>query len=226
MTREVVTTPKWIAKLLAPFLGATLTDSQLTAVGSYINLLLKWNSKLNLTAIRDPEGIVTRHFGESLFASRQLFPVGNSHESVIDVGSGAGFPGLPLKLWSQNIDLTLIESNQRKATFLREVIRTLDLRSAIVLSQRAESVSVRADVVTFRAVERFERILPVALGLLKPRGRIAILIGEAQVDLAQSILPDVEWKHSMPIPSSKNRRLLIGGWKTSFLAQAGIFPLC
>jgi 16S rRNA (guanine527-N7)-methyltransferase len=200
-----------IAELLAPFVGTTpLTDSQVSTIRTYVELLLKWNSKLNLTAIRDPEEIVTRHFGESLFAARQLFPTGNSHESVIDVGSGAGFPGLPLKLWSQNIDLTLIESNQRKATFLREVIRTLDLRLAVVLSQRAESVSVHADLVTFRAAERFERVLPVAFGLLKPRGRMALLIGEAQVELAQALLPDVEWKNSMPIPSSKNRRLLIG----------------
>jgi 16S rRNA (guanine527-N7)-methyltransferase len=200
-----------IAELLAPFVGTTpLTDSQVSTIRTYVELLLKWNSKLNLTAIRDPEEIVTRHFGESLFAARQLFPAADSHESVIDVGSGAGFPGLPLKLWSQNIDLTLIESKQRKATFLREVIRTLDLRSAIVLSQRAESVSLRADVVTFRAVERFERILPVGFGLLKPRGRIAILIGEAQVELAQSLLPGMEWKNSIPISSSKNRRLLIG----------------
>src|SRR5205807_5645513 len=128
----------------------------------------------------------------------------DSHESVIDVGSGAGFPGLPFKLWFPTTEITLIESNQRKATFLREVIRTLDLRSAVVLSQRAESVSLRADLVTLRAVERFERILPVAFGLLKPRGRIAILIGEAQVDLAQSILPDAEWKNPVPIPLSKN----------------------
>ena len=200
-----------IAELLPRFVGtAPLTDSQVSAIRIYIELLLKWNSKLNLTAIRDPEEIVSRHFGESLFAARQLFPAADSHESVIDVGSGAGFPGLPLKLWSQNIDLTLIESNQRRATFLREVIRTLDLRLAVVLSQRAESVSLRADFVTLRAVERFERVLPAAFGLLKPRGRIAILIGEAQVDLAQSILPDVEWKDSMPIPSSKSRRLLIG----------------
>src|SRR5947208_1608074 len=105
-----------IAELLPRFVGtAPLTDSQVSAIRIYIELLLKWNSKLNLTAIRDPEEIVSRHFGESLFAARQLFPAADSHESVIDVGSGAGFPGLPLKLWSQNIDLTLIESNQRKA---------------------------------------------------------------------------------------------------------------
>jgi 16S rRNA (guanine527-N7)-methyltransferase len=200
-----------ITQLLAPFVEpASLMDSQVSAIRTYIELLLKWNAKLNLTAIRDSEEIITRHFGESLFAARQLFSTVDSRESVIDVGSGAGFPGLPLKLWSPNINLTLVESNRRKATFLREVIRALDLKSAIVLSERAESVSLRADLVTFRAVERFERILPVAFGLVKPGGRIALLIGETQVDLAQSILSVVEWKNLIPIPSSKSRKLLIG----------------
>jgi len=192
-----------------------MTDSQVSAIGTYIDLLLKWNAKLNLTAIREPQEIITRHFGESFFAARHLLPAGNSHESVIDVGSGAGFPGLPLKLWSSNLSLTLVESNQRKATFLREVIRTLDLKSAVVLTERAESVSLRADVVTFRAVELFESILPVAFGLIKPGGRIALLIGGAQVELAQSLLPGMEWKDSIPIPSSENRRLLIGGRQVS-----------
>jgi len=218
MTRETTNTigTDRIAELLALFVGsAALNHFHISAIRTYINLLLKWNAKLNLTAIRDPEEIVTRHFGESLFAATQLFPTGDSDESVIDVGSGAGFPGLPLKLWSPTLDLTLVESNQRKATFLREVIRALDLTSTAVVSERAESVSLRADVVTFRAVELFERILPVAFGLIKPGGRIALLIGGAQVELAQSLLPGMEWKDSIPIPSSKNRRLLIGGRQVS-----------
>jgi len=189
---------------------APLTDSQVRAIRTYIDLLLKWNAKLNLTAIRNPQDIITRHFGESLFAARQLFPVGDSHDSVIDIGSGAGFPGLPMKLWSPNLDLTLIESNQRKATFLREVIRALDLKAALVLTGRAESVSLRADLVMFRAVERFERILPVAFGLVKPGGRIALLIGEMQVRGAQSALPTVTWNNPVPIPLTRNGRLLIG----------------
>jgi 16S rRNA (guanine527-N7)-methyltransferase len=200
-----------IKQQLVPFVElASLTDSAVSAIRTYIGLLLKWNAKLNLTAIRDPEEIITRHFGESLFAARQLFPTGDSRESVIDLGSGAGFPGLPIKLWSPDIDLTLVESNHRKATFLREVIRALDLRSVVVLTQRAESVSLRTDLVTFRAVERFERILPVAFGLVKPGGRIALLIGEAQVESAKSMLPGIAWKNSIQIPSSKSRRLLIG----------------
>jgi 16S rRNA (guanine527-N7)-methyltransferase len=213
MTRETVSTIclERIAELLAPFVGpAPLADSVLSSIRTYIDLLLKWNAKLNLTAIRDPEEIVTRHFGESLFAATQLFYTRDSRESLIDVGSGAGFPGLPLKLWSINIELTLVESNHRKATFLREVIRALDLRSAAVLTQRAESIPLRADVVTFRAVEHFNRILPVANRLMKPGGRIGLLIGEAQVSGAHSMLPKITWHKALPIPLTRNGVLLIG----------------
>ena len=200
-----------IAELLVPFVGPEpMADSELSSIRTYVELLLKWNAKLNLTAIRDPEEITTRHFGESLFAARQLFQSRDSRESVIDVGSGAGFPGLPLKLWSHDLELTLVESNHRKATFLREVIRALALSSIAVLTERAESLSLRADLVTLRAVERFERILPVASALRKPHGRIALLIGEAQVEVAQSALCTLAWHEPVPIPLSKNRSLLIG----------------
>jgi 16S rRNA (guanine527-N7)-methyltransferase len=213
MTPEAASTiyHERIAELLVPFLGpAPLADSELSSIRTYIDLLLKWNAKLNLTAIRDPEEIVTRHFGESLFAARKLFPTRDSHVSVSDIGSGAGFPGLPLKLWSPNVDLALVESNHRKATFLREVIRALDMKSAKVLIERAESLSLRADLVTFRAVERFERILPIAFGLVKPEGRIALLIGEAQVEVAQAALRTVTWDEPLPIPQTRSGRLLIG----------------
>jgi 16S rRNA (guanine527-N7)-methyltransferase len=145
-----------------------LSDLQLSSIQTYLDLLLRWNAKLNLTAIRDPEEIVTRHFGESLFAARQLFPTTDASEDAIDVGSGAGFPGLPLKLWNPSLEVTLLESNQRKATFLREVTRALHLDSVLVSATRAETVSLRAGLVTFRAVERFDRTLPIAFNLVKP----------------------------------------------------------
>jgi 16S rRNA (guanine527-N7)-methyltransferase len=216
MTRQPTTAPikvkkDRIADLLGPFIEpVSLSDSQLEAIQAYLDTLLRWNAKLNLTAIRDPEEIITRHFGESLFAARQLFPNADSHETAIDVGSGAGFPGLPLKLWSSSLDLTLIESNQRKATFLREVIRTLNLNSVSVLAERAEGVSLSADLVTFRAVERFERILPIAFSLVKPQGKLAILLGSEQVALAESTLSSVSWKTPIPIPLSRNGMLMIG----------------
>ena len=199
-----------IADLLRPFLAESgLSEHQMGAIRIYLELLLKWNAKLNLTAIRDPEEIVTRHFGESLFAARQFFPSGDSDSSAIDIGSGAGFPGLPMKLWAPSLQLTLVESNQRKATFLREAVRALGFSSAVVRSERAEAISEPADLVTFRAVEQFEQILPVAIKLVKPGGRIGMLIGEQQVELAHS-LSNLRWSEPVPIPSSRNRVALLG----------------
>jgi 16S rRNA (guanine527-N7)-methyltransferase len=200
-----------IAELLAPFLeGAPLSDRHLEAVGTYLDLLLKWNSKINLTAIRDPEEIITRHFGESLFAARNLFPRSADSQSAIDLGSGAGFPGLPLKIWNEALDLTLVESNQRKAVFLREVARALALSGVRVQAERAEELSASADLVIFRAVERFEQILPTAQRLMKPQGRLALLIGDSQAQSARDTLTDLRWSPPLHIPLSRNRSLLVG----------------
>ena len=193
-----------IAELLQPFLhtpiaarqvcqsgpatageeSVVLSPAQLNRISTYIDILVRWNARINLTSVRDPEEIVTRHFGESLFAARNLFPnnaevgnaeVGNAHvgtahvgtaapgcpaerssAAVADIGSGAGFPGLPIKLWAPHIALTLIESNHKKATFLREVTRALTLTDVNIQNARAEILTGRTfNVVTLRAVERF-----------------------------------------------------------------------
>jgi len=199
-----------IAELLVPFLeGSALSSAQLERLRAYLDLLLKWNSKINLTAVRDPEEIVTRHFGESFFAARKLFPKPNL-ESIMDIGSGAGFPGIPMKIWNEAADLILVESNQKKAVFLREVVRTLGLDRVSVETARAEKVAVRAELVMLRAVERFDLILPIAHSLLKPSGRLALLIGESQVKTAKTDLPDLDWQPPVPIPLSRNRTLLVG----------------
>jgi 16S rRNA (guanine527-N7)-methyltransferase len=212
---------------------ATLSQLQLENISTYIDLLLRWNARINLTAIRQPEEIVTRHFGESLFAARHLFPKTSawgrpakpapnaaegavqteqsSAQSVIDVGSGAGFPGLPIKIWAPEITLTLIESNQKKATFLREVTRALRLTNINVFSGRAEYYSTpSAQVVILRAVERFESILPTATNLVAPKGRLALLISEAQLATAQSLTSTLTWTSPIPITQSSNRILAIG----------------
>ena len=204
-----------IRKLLEPFLDPTsLSDSQLKLVSTYLDLLLKWNSKINLTAVRDPEAIVSRHFGESFFAARHLLidrvVDRDSSATAIDIGSGAGFPGLPFKLWSPTLNLALIEANQRKAIFLREVVRALALSQVDLLAQRAEDVQACADLVSLRAVERFEKTLPIAQRLLKPGGRIALLVGSGQCEAAKSLLPDLRWEDPIPIPLSLSRVLLVG----------------
>jgi 16S rRNA (guanine527-N7)-methyltransferase len=204
-------TEERIRELLEPFLDPTsLSDSQLKLVSTYLDLLLKWNSKINLTAVRGPEEIISRHFGESFFAARQLSLDRNSAATAIDIGSGAGFPGLPFKIWAPALDLTLIEAKQKKAVFLREVVRTLGLTQVSVLAQCAENVQDRADMVSLRAVERFEKTLPIAQQLLNPGGRIALLIGSGQCDAAKSVLPNLGWDSAIPIPLSQSRILLVG----------------
>lgn len=203
--------PGRMVDLLAPFIEPDrLSQVQINLIESHIALLLKWNSKINLTAIRNPEEIVTRHFGESLFAAWQLFPSGNEPLSAIDLGSGPGFPGIPFKIWNADLNLTLIEANQKKATFLREVVRTLDMEDAEVLDQRVESIARKADLVTMRAVEQFNRVLPHAGRLLNPSGRLALLISDDQAQAAKQFLQRITWNHSVPIPLSRNRVLLIG----------------
>ena len=211
-----------IAELLQPFLAPgddqRLTANDLLSISTYIDLLLCWNTRINLTSIRQPEEIVTRHFGESLFAARHLFPAEADQGryvrprscTVIDIGSGAGFPGIPIKIWAPNINLTLIESNHKKAIFLREVTRKLTLTNINVFSGRAEEYPVAsAEVVTLRAVERFETTLPTATGLLAPGGCLALLISEPQLTRTRDLAPTLAWLPPLAIPLSSSRILAV-----------------
>jgi 16S rRNA (guanine527-N7)-methyltransferase len=206
-----------------------LNKAQVEQVSVYIDLLLRWNRRINLTAIRTPEEIVTRHFGESFFLAHHVvartllsanpsISTGNwqlaTGNRALDIGSGAGFPALPLKIWAPHIHLTLIESNHKKTAFLREVIRTLSMTKVNVLTDRAEILAASADhpqaeIVTLRAVERFETILPQAAAFVAPQGCLALLIGSAQLPKLAS-LTRFKWQPSIYVPKSHSRLLIIG----------------
>jgi 16S rRNA (guanine527-N7)-methyltransferase len=233
--------PARIAELLEPYIQEandqrTTSDALLQHISTYIDILLRWNARINLTAIRSEEEIVTRHFGESLFTARHLFPkvylvspvppVVKGFDSdadddrrpapdngirVADLGSGAGFPGIPIKLWAPHIAMTLIESNHKKATFLREVVRSLTLTNIDIQNARAETLPPSSfEIITVRAVERLNQVLPVAAKLLAPGGRLALLISSAQQEAITSTLRNFNWKPPTPIPNSESRQLLIG----------------
>jgi 16S rRNA (guanine527-N7)-methyltransferase len=172
-----------IADLLIPYLPdppATL----LPRLSLYLDLLLKWNARTNLTAIRDPEEIVRRHFGESLFAARHL-PLetpdvstpGAAAATLLDLGSGAGFPGLPIALLRTGVQVTLAESQNKKAAFLREAVRTLNLPNVEVWAARAEILPAdrQFGVVTLRAVDNMEAALSAAKPRVAPAGLLALL---------------------------------------------------
>ena len=196
-----------IARLLEPFIE--LDETRLRAISTYIDLLLKWNARINLTAIREPGEIVQRHFGESLFAAKHLLEQ-KLPQTAVDLGSGAGFPGVPFALLAPEIQVTLIESQQKKATFLKELVHALGLKSARVFSDRAENYSGTADLVMLRAVERFEQALQMAVGLTTEGGRVALMVGSGQVESAEKLAADVIWNNPVEVPCSLSRELLVG----------------
>jgi 16S rRNA (guanine527-N7)-methyltransferase len=196
-----------IAQLLESFIQ--LDETRLCSISTYIDLLLKWNARINLTAIREPSEIVQRHFGESLFAAKSLLDQKLPH-TAIDLGSGAGFPGVPFALLAPDVQVTLIESQQKKATFLKELVRALGLRNVNVFGARAEGYSRRADLVMLRAVEKFEQALRMAVSLTNDGGRIALMIGSGQVEAARKLAVEVIWNDAIKVPCSLSRELLVG----------------
>ena len=175
-------TPDRIAELLIPFTSAP-TPELCAQLALYLDLILKWNEKINLTAIRSPEEIVRRHFGESLFAATHLGPAA----TLLDFGSGAGFPGLPIQLLRRDLKVTLAESRARKAAFLREAVRTLAVNTE-VWSARVESMPAGRtfDAVTLRAVDQMD----LAIQAAAPRASQHLVIFTTTTTTISSILYD------------------------------------
>ena len=196
-----------IEGLLRPFVTG-LSAAQLNNISTYIDILLRWNERINLTAVRVPDEIVTRHWGESLFVAQHLL-AGGEALAVADIGSGAGFPGLALALYAPAARVTLIEAQQRKATFLKEAARALRLTNVDIFSGRAEDYPEQSDLVTLRAVEKLAGVLPVAAEPVRSRGRLALLLGEAQLAAARK-LSGFAWADPIAIPQSRARVLLVG----------------
>jgi 16S rRNA (guanine527-N7)-methyltransferase len=198
--------PKRIAILLKPFLGeAELTETALEQVRAYLDLFLKWNAKLNLSAVRRPEDIVTRHFGESFFAAKSWL-IGRV-SSVIDLGSGAGFPGLPMAIYSPETKVVLIESQNKKATFLKEAIREMGLKNAEVFAGRGEDFPGRSPLVTMRAVEKFGLAVTLAAQMVEPGGKLGLMIG---VDRQRELPGEFQWEVGNSIPGAPGRVLALG----------------
>jgi len=192
-----------IRSLLAPFLlpSLELSDPLVQQVSDYLDLLLRWNSRVSLTAIRSPEEIVRRHFGESFFAAGHLATCLPATAELLDYGSGPGFPGLPIQMALPGMRVTLAESQAKKVTFLREVIRTLGL-SAAIWPRRVEEMpeSRRFDAVTMRAVEKMGDSMGLAAERVREGGRMVALVGR---DV------DATGAEEFRIPASEHRRLVI-----------------
>src|ERR1700733_7476975 len=189
-----------------------LTPETTEKFAAYLTLLQKWNARTNLTSIRDEEGILRRHFLESILCAHQL---PQKIVSLLDFGSGAGFPGIPIALIRPEISVTLAESQNKKAAFLREAVRTLQLNTK-VRSARAETLNSTFDAVTLRAVDNMAQAIPAAIQLLNPLGWLAILttleeVADIKAKASQS--PSFNWSTFEPKPSNSRRILLLGQQK-------------
>ena len=168
-----------IRELLAPFIPE-ISPELAARVQAYLELLLRWNARTNLTAIREPERIVQRHFGESFFAALHL---PTEAGSLLDIGSGAGFPGLPIAMARPDWGVTLAESQGKKAAFLQEAVRVLGL-NVEVWGKRIEQMPTdrRFDVVTLRAVDETADALVLARQRISPGGLLLHLSSGAAAD--------------------------------------------
>ncbi len=197
-----------IGDALAPF-AISPSGDQVAKIRAYMALLLKWNRSVSLTSITDPVEIVGRHFGESMFAS-ELLPVENCR--LADVGTGAGFPGLALKIASPSLHVTLIESNKKKCAFLNEVVRTLGFIDVEIRPERFGEIrpeTVLANLVTCRAVGEFKQLLHWSANALVRRGHLLLWVG-AEDSTRIARIPGWTWQPAVRIPDSQRRFILIG----------------
>ena len=198
-----------VRELLVPF-GITLISVQMDLLLAYLDLLGRWNRKINLTAIRTSEECVTRHFGESMYLGRWVRLAGRN----LDVGSGAGFPGLALKILFADLATTLLEPVGKKRAFLKEVVRTCGMKSVEVRPERLEEyLTLRPEPfnsATSRAVGDLSRIAETAAGSLKPGGRLCLWLGEEQGRLLAGQPLGLAWDPPVRIPGTRQNAIWIG----------------
>lgn len=186
-----------------------LDSGQVSAIQRYLSLLLAWNDKVNLTSIRDPLEMLYRHFCESMFAAIAI-PLDRGR--LADVGSGGGFPGVPLKIMRPQLDVFLIESNIKKATFLAEVVRDLGLSEIRVLVSRYEELSEEVaplDVVCARAVGEYYQLLAWAGSKGVAAKQAVLWVGGNDLEEIVTI-EGWDWRDPIAVPHSLRRFLLVG----------------
>lgn len=198
----------FIAQTLRPY-GVSTTPQLSEKIRTYIDLLLRWNRKIALTAVTDPVDILRFHFGESMFAVSQV-PI--RHGRLADVGTGAGFPAVPIGMVVPDLECILIESNQKKATFLAEVVRTLELHRIEIYRGRMESYPRSTQSLDFsisRALGMHEGFLSWSEERLNPSGKVILWLGNND---ASQILANTSWNWAptLKIPDSQHRVLLMG----------------
>ena len=149
-------------------LGILITEEQLKKLDNFYDLLIEWNKKINLTRIIKKEDVYLKHFYDSLTITKVIDL--NRVETLCDVGTGAGFPGIVLKIIYPNLKITLIDSLNKRVNYLNDIIKKLDLKDIIAIHTRSEDYNGKFDVVTARAVANLEKLIIWSMHLVNKNG--------------------------------------------------------
>jgi 16S rRNA (guanine527-N7)-methyltransferase len=209
-----------IEATVAPMLLQPLPSETYPILARYLQLLTHWNQKMNLTAVRDPNVLVRLHLAECLRAAQRI---PKDIETLLDFGSGAGLPGIPIQIIRPELRVTLADSQKKKAAFLREAVRKLRLTGASIYAGRVEDMPVSSDfdLVALRAVDKMGEAMQVALPRIRPfqefrQGWCMVLTSQSEVSAVMSSslnetgLKAIEWAIPEPIPGTDQRVLLLG----------------
>ena len=156
-----------------------ISDKQIEKFFDYMNLLLEWNEKINLTAITEPEDIILKHFVDCATILKYI----KDEDKIIDIGTGAGFPGIPLKILNEKLDITLMDSLNKRINFLNEIINKLDLKNIVAIHARAEELArnkeyrEKFDIATSRAVANLSTLSEYMLPFVKKNGMVISMKG-------------------------------------------------
>lgn len=199
-------------------LNISITKENLASLAKYKDLLVEYNKKFNLTAIKSDEEIYLKHFYDSLTLIKAYSLNGNL--KLLDIGTGAGFPGIVLKIFYPDLELTLLDSNHKKIAFLEVVIKELNLKNVTCINSRAENLPKTYreyfDIVTSRAVAHLRILLELSIPYLKVGGKLIAMKGLSEEEIKEStkILEKLDSrivdtiKFNLPIEGS-NRSLVI-----------------
>jgi 16S rRNA (guanine(527)-N(7))-methyltransferase GidB len=184
-----------------------LSEDSINKFEAYLSLFVRWNARTNLSSVREPGEIVSRHFVESIFCARSI---SQSVSTLLDFGSGGGLPGVPIAICRDNINVTLAESQGKKSAFLLEAARSLGLNIR-VYAGRAELLQEQFDCVTLRAVDRMSDAVRTASRLVNHGGWLALMTTNRDVAaLKQAAGDEFDWQKDLFLPQSHERVLAMG----------------
>ena len=190
-----------------------LTNDQLEKLDKFYNLLIEWNKKINLTRIIEAKEVYLKHFYDSLTITKVINLT--KKKTLCDIGSGAGFPGIVLKICYPNLKITLIDSLNKRVVYLKEIIKSLDLKDIEAIHIRAEDYNEKFDIVTARAVANIEKLLRYSMHLLNESGQLIAMKGNIDSELDRNKIEEINKKYTIEkiekflLPIENSQRSLV-----------------